>query len=38
VGNGVDELARDAEVAELDVTLRVAEDIGRFNVCSSSVL
>jgi hypothetical protein len=38
VGNGVDELARDAEVAQLDVTLRVAEDIGRFNVCSSSVL
>jgi hypothetical protein len=34
--NGVDQFTRDAEVAEFDVTLGVAQDVRRLYVCTPS--
>jgi len=33
VGDAVDELARDAKVADLDLARRVEEDVARLDVC-----
>lgn len=35
VGDRVDELARNAKVADLDLTSGVDEDVGRLDICSS---
>lgn len=32
IGNGIDQLARNAEIANLDVSLGVDEDVGWFDV------
>lgn len=38
VGDGVDELARDAEIAQLDEAARVDEDVGRLDVAVHDVV